>query len=161
MFNNREYTMDCSKVKVRMKAYLDRELPDTEAQALQVHIQNCPLCATEAERISKVWNMLGALPEQQTVPDLIPGTLARIRAQQKEPVWDKITRWLSPVTGPAIAATALAVGIYIGTGIGFSLSQSYITPATSEDPLYLEVFNDVPPQSIGDAYLSIDESKEG
>jgi hypothetical protein len=76
-------------------------------------------------------------------------------------LWERLSRWLTLIPGPAVAATALTLGLYIGTSIGTSISQNYITPKESEDPLYLEVFNDVPPQSIGDAYLSINEGKEG
>jgi anti-sigma factor RsiW len=78
MFNSKEKIMDCNKVKKRLKAYLDRELPDKETQALQVHIQNCKQCAQEAEVLSRAWDMLLEFPEPETVPDLIPGTLARI-----------------------------------------------------------------------------------
>ncbi len=153
--------MECSKVKEKIKAYLDRELKEKEVQPVQIHLQNCTTCAKELEILSKTWDLLLELPEPEKVPDLTPGILDRIRTQPKETVWEKIARWLAPVTGPAVAATALALGLYIGTSIGTSISQSYITFKEPEDPLYLEVFNDVPPQSIGDAYLSINEGKEG
>ena len=153
--------MDCRRVQQKMQAYLDGELKEKEAQTVQVHIQNCLSCPQEMAVQSKAWNLLLELPEPENIPDLIPGTLAGIRAQQKESVWEKIARWLAPVTGPAVAATALALGLYIGTSIGTSISKSYIIPPASEDPLHLEVFNDVPPQSIGDAYLTITEEKEG
>ncbi len=153
--------MACVKVKEKIKAFLDKELKEKEAYLVQGHIQNCTKCAREAEILSKSWDLLLELPEPEKVPDLIPGTLARIRLQQREPVWEKISRWFAPVTSPALAATALALGLYIGTSIGSLISKNYITLKEPEDPLYLEVFNDVPPQSIGDAYLSINEGKEG
>jgi len=153
--------MDCNKAKKRLKAYLDRALPDKEAQALQAHIQNCPHCAQETAVLSRAWDILLELPEPEIIPDLLPETLARIRSLQKESLWEKLSRWLTLIPGPAAAATALALGLYFGTSIGTSISQIYSTPQEQEDPLYLEIFNDVPPQSIGDAYLSITKGKEG
>ena len=153
--------MDCTTVQQKLKAYLDQELQDKEAQALMVHLQSCTQCAYEAEALSRTWELLRELPEPDRVPDLIPATLARIRSAEKESFRERVSRWLTLIPGPAVAATALALGIYVGTSIGTSISQNYSAVQEQEDPLYLEVFTDVPPQTIGDAYLSINEEKKG
>ena len=151
--------MNCKQVQKQLKAYLDKELPESVAEQVSRHTRSCPSCAQEAETLAKTWDLLLELPEARDVPDLIPTTLARITTEQEQSLLDKIGRWFVPVPVPALAATALVIGLFIGIGLGNIISTNYLEVRQTEDPLYLEVFHDVPPDSVGDAYIKVNYVK--
>jgi hypothetical protein len=85
--------------------------------------------------------------------------MARILADEESTLSQKILRWLFPV--PTSAATAaLVIGLFIGIGLGRVISTAYLDRLEPDSALYLEVFQDAPPQSIGDAYMKINYATE-
>jgi anti-sigma factor RsiW len=151
--------MKCTDVQQRIKAYLDNELNGRDAEAISVHIKRCSSCSKEAALLSRAWDILRELPGPETVPDLVPATLSRIKEEADASFWQKLSRLLLPVPVPAFAAFALVLGLFIGARLGTSLSIRYAEPGASEDPLYLELFQELPPESIGDAYMQVNYSK--
>jgi anti-sigma factor RsiW len=119
----------------------------------------CPACSREAAELAKIWELLLALPDVQEAPDLIPATLARILEEQENTRSRKFLRWLFPV--PLSAATAaLVIGLVIGIGLGRIIASNYLDRGETDTALYLEVFQDTPPQSIGDAYIKVNYAME-
>ena len=151
--------MKCNDVQQRIKAYLDNELTGRDAEAISSHIKSCSACSQEAALLSRTWDILLELPGPETVPDLVPATLARIPEETDASFLQRLSRLFLPVPAPAFAAIALVLGLFIGTRLGTSLSIRYLEPGTREDPLYLEIFQELPPESIGDAYLQVNYSK--
>jgi hypothetical protein len=95
----------------------------------------------------------------QEAPDLIPATLARILADGENTRSRKLLRWLFPV--PLSAATAaLVLGLVIGIGLGRIIAANYLDRKETDTALYLEVFQDTPPQSIGAAYIKVNYAME-
>ena len=151
--------MSCTAMQKKIKAYLDGELPAGEAAVLKSHLAECPACSREAAALSKTWELLLEIPEVQEVPDLIPATMVRILEEQENTRSRKFLRWLFPV--PLSAATAaLVIGLVIGIGIGRIIASNYLDRKETDTALYLEVFQDTPPQSIGDAYIKVNYAME-
>lgn len=151
--------MSCTAMQKKIKAYLDGELPAGVAEVLKSHLAECPACSQEAAALSKTWELLLEIPEVQEVPDLIPATLVRILEEQENTRSRKFLRWLFPV--PLSAATAaLVIGLVIGIGIGRIIASNYLDRKETDTALYLEVFQDTPPQSIGDAYIKVNYAME-
>jgi anti-sigma factor RsiW len=151
--------MSCTAMRKKIKAYLDGELPAAEAAAVKSHLVQCPACSREAEELAKTWELLLALPDVQEAPDLIPATMARILAEGENTRSRKLLRWLFPV--PLSAATAaLVIGLVIGIGLGRIIASTYLDRGETDTALYLEVFQDTPPQSIGDAYIKVNYAME-
>ena len=95
----------------------------------------------------------------QDVPDLVPATMARILEEQENTGAQKLLRWLFPV--PLSAATAaLVIGLVIGIGLGRVIVTTYLDREETDSSLYLEVFQDTPPQSLGDAYIKVNYAME-
>jgi anti-sigma factor RsiW len=151
--------MKCNDVQQRIKAYLDGELSDWEAETISSHIKSCASCSKEAELLSRTWELLLALPEPRAVPDLVPATLSRILAESDKSFLQKLAQRLIPIPVPAVATIALVLGIFIGARLGTLISTGYAEPSEAEDPLYLEIFQELPPQSIGDAYIQVNYGK--
>jgi anti-sigma factor RsiW len=151
--------MSCTTDRKKIKAFLDGELPDAEAAAIKSHLCQCPACSREAEELAKAWELLLALPDVKNVPDLVPAAMARILEEQENSGARKLLRWLFPV--PLSAATvALALGLIIGIGLGRVITTTYLDREETDSSLYLEVFQDTPPQSIGDAYIQVNYATE-
>jgi anti-sigma factor RsiW len=151
--------MRCANIQKKIKAYGDGELPAGEATAVQNHIKDCPACSREAAALAKTWELLLELPPMRQAPDCIPATMARILAEEENNRSRRFLRWLFPV--PATAATAaLVIGLFIGIGLGRVISAAYLDLGKPDSALYLEVFQDAPPQSIGDAYMKVNYAME-
>ena len=151
--------MSCNAMRKKIKAYLDGELQSAEAAAVKSHLVQCPACSCEAAELAKTWELLLALPDVQEAPDLIPATMARILAEGENTRSRKLLRWLFPV--PLSAATAaLVIGLVIGIGLGRIIASTYLDRGETDTALYLEVFQDTPPQSIGDAYIKVNYAME-
>jgi anti-sigma factor RsiW len=151
--------MKCNDAQQRIKAYLDGELTAREAEAISAHIKSCASCSKEAALLSRTWEILLELTGTKTVPDLVPATLSRILEEPDKSFLQKLTRWLIPIPVPAVATIALVLGLFIGARLGTLISTGYEEPPEAEDPLYLEIFQELPPQSIGDAYIQVNYEK--
>jgi anti-sigma factor RsiW len=151
--------MKCNDVQQQIKAYLDEELTGRDAEAISSHIKSCPSCSKEAALLSRTWDILLELPGPETVPDLVPATLYRIGEESDASFVQRFSRWLLPVPAPAFAAIALVLGLFIGARLGTLMSKEYAELSEAEDPLYLEIFQELPPQSIGDAYIKVNYGK--
>jgi len=151
--------MKCNDVQQRIKAYLDNELTGRDAEAISSHIKSCSSCSQAAALLSRTWDILLELPGPETVPDLVPATLSRIPEEAAASFLQSLSRLFLPVPAPAFAAIAIVLGLFIGARLGTSISTRYSEPGATEDPLYLEIFQELPPESIGDAYIQVNYSK--
>ena len=151
--------MKCNDVQQRIKAYLDEELTGRDAEAISSHIKSCSSCSKEAALLSRTWEMLLELPGPEIVPDLVPATLFRIQKEAAASFLQRFSRWLLPIPAPAFAAIALVLGLFIGARLGTLISTVNAEPGATEDPLYLEIFQELPPDSIGDAYIQVNYGK--
>jgi len=154
--------MDCRKAKKRLQAYPGRELPDKEADSIDEHIRSCSGCAQAADESETAWKILGELQMPEIIPDLVPGTLARLRRQEEESLLVKLQWLLAPAKSYAFAAAVFLLGLSIGVPFGKTISNTYLKTGHQDDPLYLEIFQDIPANSVGDAYMKLaDESNGG
>jgi anti-sigma factor RsiW len=151
--------MSCTAIRKKIKACLDGELPAAEEAAVRRHLAKCPDCSQDSAELAKAWDLLLELPEVREMTDLIPATMARILAEEENTLLRKILGWLFPV--PSAAATAaLVIGLFIGIGLGRVITVTYLDRSGPDTALYLEVFQDTPPESIGDAYIKVNYATE-
>ncbi len=145
--------MKCHEIRKRLMLYLDGQLDQHETEAIRTHMAECGECAKEAALLSRVWDLLRDLPQPETVPNLIPVTLERLRTEAQESFWHKIFHLRIPV--PAAATVALMLGIFVGAQLGTVVVGLSEVVNEAEDPLYLEVFHELPSQTIGQAYIEL------
>lgn len=63
-------------------AYLDGELGEQEARALEARLHLDPKARQEAETLKKAWDMLDYLPRPEPSPNFTHRTIERLTAQQ-------------------------------------------------------------------------------
>jgi predicted anti-sigma-YlaC factor YlaD len=156
--------MNCKTAQKKIKAYLDNELVHDEREAVKEHLKKCPKCAQEADWVSQTWALLLKLPQEGDIPDLIPSVLDRISQQEQKPFLRRIIEWATNLKPSFATATvfAMIIGFILGAGIANSLSTDYQNREPAGDPLYLDLFSDLPDSSITSAYVSfIYEEGEG
>lgn len=120
--------MDCEKF--REYIYLERygEISDNARRAVAKHIEDCPSCAREKERIDKLFAAMDQRPAPEVDDEWLKGArnelIARIETTRRRGSiisvdWWKLRRFfLSPALRLAYAAVILIVGIVIGR-VGF------------------------------------------
>lgn len=141
--------------------YLDGELADSDMTQIRTHLEQCPSCRRHLESIACLWRQK---PERVPAP---PYLWTRVEARIKEktrpqPIGFKVLGRLAWLSRPAIMLATLVVGILIGAYLGNLPSSSSDTAnaqTTVQDnegvlnASYLESFNDMPPGSVGQAYM--------
>lgn len=152
--------MKCAEIHKRLKLYLDGQLPGPEAEKIRQHINGCQPCSREAALLSRTWELLLELPDAPAAPDLVPATLSRLQAESQESLFDRIFRRLIAIPVPAAATVALIVGLFIGAQLGTVISDIDVDIKDAEDPLYLDIFHELPSQTIGNAYIAINYPQE-
>ncbi|NIM18842.1 MAG: hypothetical protein GTO42_02305 [Candidatus Latescibacteria bacterium] len=112
MSQSDQHDNSCEWALERLEAHLDGELPADEAQAIEVHLKSCHLCAQEWALAGQVKKALGSLP-QKTCPDrVLEAVLEGIAedagtARRPAGLWPARLRW--GILRPATIATALIV----------------------------------------------------
>jgi len=82
--------LSCSSVRRRLTAFHDRELPVPALIAIEAHLEGCPPCAREAERLEEIGEALrfgaGILQQGETedLAGLEPGVISRMNAENAE-----------------------------------------------------------------------------
>jgi hypothetical protein len=73
--------MQCEHVKERWPDYAAGSMGPAERAAVDRHLAGCATCRTEAEELDRVWELLGALPEET------PSAAVRERVDALIDVW--------------------------------------------------------------------------
>lgn len=68
--------------RVNLVAYLDGELVDEDAQAMEAKIAKSVSAQKEVQALEKTWGMLEWLPRPELAPDFATQTVSRIHSQQ-------------------------------------------------------------------------------
>jgi len=146
--------MECSRIKKKLSAYLDGEMPEQERKIISEHLQQCDECRAELSALSAVGDALNTI-EGMEVP---PYFMTRLRQNIGEQA--ELVPFLQRIKGLVVtAATAVAVvaSLFIGNQAGKTIYQSIAqTPepvlAETSDILGLGTFIEFPDGSLSDIY---------
>ncbi|MCG8618637.1 MAG: zf-HC2 domain-containing protein [Desulfobacterales bacterium] len=123
--------MKCKDAYRLLNAWVDGELQDDAAKAVEIHISGCGKCAAEAEALRRVSGILDGLQPGLPPSGLQQRTMTRFE-RDAEP--DKIGSpgvftWWREAGWPS--RTALVSGTLAGLWAGCLLGLSLISPDTS------------------------------
>jgi anti-sigma-K factor RskA len=104
--------------------YLLRQLTAEEEHQLERHLEGCPTCRDELERVRQTHTLLGELAANEPPPDLKGRVLARVRDETR--VWTGWRLWV-----PAAAALLVAVILGIGLFVAITGDSSGGVPLTA------------------------------
>ncbi len=143
--------MKCPKVRKKLSAFLDNELGKRERKIIREHLKICPLCARELKELSLVWGVVKELEGVKSSPYLWNNLLKKI--SQPSLIRKRTFHILAPVAATVILIGGILTGILIGR-IFYSERMSLAQKENTEF-LYLNTFDDFPPDSIGGIYTTL------
>jgi predicted anti-sigma-YlaC factor YlaD len=132
-------------IQDRLGDYLDGSVPESERLEIARHIEVCPRCARELERLKSLLERARDLPKTIEPPrDLWPGIEARIQSHavppQRQRHWSIRPRWVFAGTLAAAAVIAAVVlsppgdsrkGEVVASQEARSYVPSYVPPLVS------------------------------
>lgn len=95
-------TNDCEWFDERLEPWLDDDLPEDEAVALERHVAGCPRCRKQYRLAGRIRAGLRELG-QPSCPDSVAANLDRRTRPRR--------RWLAPALAAGLAAGALGLGV--------------------------------------------------
>ncbi len=136
--------MNCDYCKEKLSAYIDKELSREERLPMEEHLKICPSCAREAETLNQIGLFMGRIPEETPSPAFVQTTVNKAVVILRRSLWSNL--FLNPVVSFARNAMAFvfAPDEYGAVG-GQNLSSHG----------YLRTFDDSPPGSFTDVYLTV------
>ncbi|HEU5218847.1 MAG TPA: zf-HC2 domain-containing protein [Gemmatimonadales bacterium] len=115
--------MTCGELRDRFDAYVDGRLSDSEAAALEAHLQGCTACHDALTHLDGAIGAAGALPRSVTPPsDLWPGIERRL--ESRRPFRRRVA-----VPGWQLAAAAVLLVAVSSAGTALLLRQRPAEPA--------------------------------
>lgn len=115
--------MKCKDVHSKLIFFLDEELPITEMQAVQEHLNDCTDCALFVEDMKKTLSIL----ETEKTPELNPFFYTRVKAKMENRETGRVINRrpvLVRVLQPVAFSIVLLIGIYAGIKLGASGSAT-------------------------------------
>jgi anti-sigma factor RsiW len=105
--------------KAELVAYLDGELDDASAQALEARLARDPRARAEAETLRRTWELLDYLPRAEASTTFTHRTLERLAVQSspsrpavnlpgRGPRWLRVAAWAAAVLLAVLAGLAAA-----------------------------------------------------
>jgi len=136
--------MNCDYCKDRLSAFIDNELSSEERLRMEEHLKTCPSCAREAEALRQLGVLFGSVPEESPSPAFVQTTVNRATVIPRHSFWNNL--FLNPALSfiRKAAAFVFAPDEYGATGRTTLSSRGY-----------LRSFDDSPPGSFADVYLTV------
>ena len=163
--------MKCSRVRKVLLSHADEELPARRRKAVQEHLKNCEDCFRQYEMLSNIFSDAREFERVQHSPFLWTKLSSRI--EEYESSRNPFTRFMEffPRYAMTFAIVAfISLGIVTGIFLGSTPdSQRRYDPGsnsnlTAEDQfvesLCLDVFDDLPPESLGGIFVTMTSEKK-
>src|SRR5438445_6712327 len=116
-------------------AYLDGEMDEKDARAMEAKINSDPAVRAEAEALKRTWDLLDYLPSQDPSPSFTHRTLERVSGpySRQYPIAKSTKRrraWRRVAIGLGWAAAVLLAG-----GVGFGVTIRMLPREPSDEEL--------------------------
>ncbi len=158
--------MLCRDVTETIGRYLDHELNDQLSNEMAEHLEVCPACRSEVDRLKNLADLFAACPVGKSPVSLTQSIITaayRRRASSEGSLFDilaDLASWFNTSARPLrwAAASTLTLGILMGTLLGSRLiAPSPDLPASNHTTLVesysLDYLSGSPSGSLPDAYL--------
>lgn len=160
--------MECKKVKAKLSAFMDNELKDNKRLKIEQHLTDCPLCMQEAKLLAQTWSALDVWERMEVPHNFETRFWQRVREREEKKLSiQKLIRSIVRIPVPAAAVIILVTGLILGDYLGnilypkeTKLSADKVIALGKNDILYLDTFDDLPPESVGNVYMSLVSLKE-
>lgn len=154
--------MNCRKIKRKLSAYQDKELPGSQMHEIKNHLKNCADCSRTFQQMNEVWGLLSNIETIESAPYFQTRLSRRINERdRKHAGWNFVFAPIQKlsfsllITGVLIFA--LVIGMYLGQNI-YQHSQLTSTSAVEQeiDQVFpMGSFDDFPEQSVAQVYVTM------
>lgn len=162
--------MSCKKIQNELLLFLDHELPDADRKKIQRHLADCPDCSMHLKKLASIWERSAVDVTIEPSPWLwnriaSQAAASKNRTELLSNFWESIAGYAVPVAATIIILIGVLAGAYLGTLPNASGSngspQAPLLAARAElvKTAHLDAFDDLPPASIGGAYLSVEANQ--
>lgn len=147
--------MQHDEVQSSLLRLLDGDLPPAQAAEVRRHLADCPDCARKLAALEGAWRAAREAGRVEPPPFLSARIAARIREYERNrhflsDLAESLGRAVQGVALVVLVAGAVGVGVYLGSS---PTGASATSPRSG--PSYLDIFDDLPPQSVGGAYATL------
>ena len=136
--------MNCEYCKHKISAYIDNELSSEERFLMEEHLKTCPSCTQEVESLKQLGVLFGGLPEETPSPAFVQTTVNRAAVVMRHSFWNNL--FLNPALSFIRNAAAF---VFAPDGPGATGRKNLSSQG------YLRTFDDSPPGSFADVYLTV------
>ena len=136
--------MNCDYCKDKLSALIDNELSSEERLLIEEHLKTCSSCRAEFESLRQIGALFERLPEETPSPAFVLATVNKA-ASIPQPA-----RWSARFLAPALSFTKSAAAfVFAPEGFGANGRKNLSSRG------YLRAFDDSPPGSFADVYLTV------
>ncbi len=174
--------MECDKARVLIDEYADAFTDKRTAVELEAHFASCPGCASALGETRALIRAVGSARRFRAPEGFAERVMERLPKERRDlsgaNAWDRFFDWLwdsipvpLKVAEAAVMVVVAAAGIYSAGFIAGKLTASPVATASSAPAIIndagangvfataaLEYLDPVPPGSIGETYLALNES---
>jgi anti-sigma factor RsiW len=136
----------CQWVVKMLPAYLDRELPRPESEAVRQHLRHCQSCQARARLLDETWETLEEVEQaprqhvRRVSPNFTERMMARVEAEKQRRVAEAQARRRQVVRQVIVAVTGLAAGLVLGLVL---YGWTALEPAPPDNPVEQEISHNV------------------
>lgn len=108
--------MSCSAVRVRLSAFLERDLELQECGAVAAHVRECAACATELRELQDALSALRELPRLEPAGSVVAAVMDRLEVEGRGPGLQLLFRpaWRTrPLMLPSLVHGALLFAVVL------------------------------------------------
>lgn len=150
--------MRCKKIKKKLSAFLDNELDRKKTSEIEQHLAECSDCTQELKLLTQTWDALevGEKTEPSNNFEAIFWQRVRERELGQSLYQRLLTKVIPVLTTVIIFFIGLLGGFYLGNEIypkEIKVSSDESLSLGKENFLYLDNFEDLPPESVGGVYI--------
>lgn len=116
--------------RANLTAYLDGELDEEAAQALEAKLSQDPAARAEVEELREAWTMLDYLPRSAPSPSFTHRTLEKLSVERRAIETGKMP---APTAGSWFLPITWAAALILAAVLGWSISQQLWQPAPDPD----------------------------
>ncbi len=122
------------EARAELVAYLDGELSDDAARAVEKMINSDPAMRAEAVALSRTWELLDFLPAHDPSPSFTHRTLERVSAS-KPRVSAGVLAARNRLWRPLTLGAGWAAAVVLAAGIGFGVTTRVLPREPTDDEL--------------------------
>lgn len=156
--------MRCEKIKEKLSAFIDNELDREKTSKIEQHLAECSDCNQELKILAKTWGALEVWEKIEPSDNFEARFWQRVREREpRQLLFQRLLTKVIPVpTTVIILAIGLLGGIYLGNIVypkETKVSTDESLSLGKENFLYLDNFEDFPPESVGGVYIILTSQK--